>query len=905
MFQASSANPENHTKMKRHTGTDEQERSFRSIVMHRFPVEILTHIFQLAVEISYASGQVKDTWAALHVVCRRWYQIMLTEGVIASDIRITDEHWDVGFAPHLLERSIPYSIRLTMVLENRARNAYTIQQLEAFAEHVLTIHRTRIQSMVVGRSGFHADLKNLLLLAVFHRLRHLTIGSHLPRLRSLNVDELSRVIPAVNTLSLASTTGLQQTAGQTHPIFLNLVTLELTGSPSKHDDTKIPWEFLQIIGRIPALKSLVLSDYFPESSRPSWIQPVVLSASVDEIKARRTVELDRTDPLTVVDIVTGALRNVEKRAINVENDQPATGSDFQGADKRQSGDDRRARLEILIAVTREQDVAHLRLASGVSSMYNIRVKNVGDHLAFAIACIPVDEICKMSVYSDEPVRVLWQFLKQSKTLVELQVIGRSVAEFAKLFEEDSEAFLSLRDVSLADSDGFSSDSHSNAGSTWVALLRALARRRAEGVCQVDALAIPETASRDYLISLERYVGSVTYITKAEILGQGSRIFAKPVITLYERTMSTPPERSELTVETWQDQLRTNAASDAGPQLTAHGRRSMRPRSACSARSLRSAKTPKDRLRSTCPVQITPTQTHASSDMAELPDLSTESFQRLATMLRDDPTLRAAVESLMANRVETALSPYFNNPPQFRTALGNARAVLSGSWVLHLIVTYSSTNIPSWTEGDLDVYCHEDGLAVVVACLLGEGYLPANLASDPWDLPSKSSKKGIISRVLKFRHEERGRKIDVVCTNAATPIEVVLDFWTTLLMNVVTVHDLTILYPDLTLAKQGRQPVSRLKTRGVGHLISKYIARGFQIWPFSRQRPCGYRPDQVRNTRDKYCLTLPIATPDGFARGLTGSSITEWTMGGCMGDEDTIAYTATRQRPVGGPARAPF
>ncbi|KAI0027203.1 hypothetical protein K488DRAFT_74733 [Vararia minispora EC-137] len=287
-------------------------------------------------------------------------------------------------------------------------------------------------------------------------------------------------------------------------------------------------------------------------------------------------------------------------------------------------------------------------------------------------------------------------------------------------------------------------------------------------------------------------------------------------------------------------------------------------------------------------------------MAEVPDLSGESLQRLATMLSDDPTLRASVGTVMADRVETALSAYFRNPARFRTVQGNAHVVLSGSWVLHLIMTFSSTNIPTWMEGDLDIYCHEDGLAVIMACLLEEGYVPAPRSITPWDTRSKSSNKGIISRVLKFRHEERELKINIVCTKAATPFEAVLDFWTTLVMNVVTVHELIVLYPDLTLSKQGRQPISRLQTRGVSDLLTKYIARGFQIWPFSRQRPCGYRPNQLRNTRDRYCLTLPIAYPDGFARASTGSMVTEWKMGGCVGDEDEIAYTATTQAPVRAP-----
>ncbi|KAI0026935.1 hypothetical protein K488DRAFT_74958 [Vararia minispora EC-137] len=504
--------------------------------MVRCIVEILTYIFQLAVKISYASGEVKDTWAALHVVCRRWYQIMLAQGDVASDIRITDEHWDVDFATHLLERSSPYTIHLTMVLENRARNAYTIQQLETFAEHVLTNHRVRIQSMVVGRSGFYADLRDLLLLDRFPRLRHLTIGSHLPRLASFNADELSPVMPALNSLSLASTAGLRQTAGKDHPIFLNLVTLELTGSSSKHDTTNIPWEFLKVIRRLPALQILLLSDYFPKSTRPSATQSVVLPASVHNIeylshkptrsimdvdallshdRARRTVELNRTDPLTVVDVVAGGLENIEERAVNLndDNDGPAFRPDLQGSTDRRCGDNRRERLEISIAVDHEQDIVDLRLGSGVSSVVNIRIKNVGEYLAFAIARIPVHEIRKMFVYCDEPVGVLWQFFKESRTLVELQVVGRTVAEFVKVFEQDSKAFPALRDISLVDDGRFSPE----------LLQRALARRHAEGVRRLNALAIPETAAKQSVLSFERYVDNVTYITRGEILRKGGRI----------------------------------------------------------------------------------------------------------------------------------------------------------------------------------------------------------------------------------------------------------------------------------------------------------------------------------------------------------------------------------------------
>ncbi|KAI0026748.1 hypothetical protein K488DRAFT_75108 [Vararia minispora EC-137] len=222
-------------------------------------------------------------------------------------------------------------------------------------------------------------------------------------------------------------------------------------------------------------------------------------------------------------------------------------------------------------------------------------------------------------------------------------------------------------------------------------------------------------------------------------------------------------------------------------------------------------------------------------------------------------------------------------------MGNARAALSGLWVLHFIMLHSSTADPSWTEGDLNIYCPEEGLPIIMSHLHEEGYYPSRTQEQ--DLPSKTFMKGIITRVLKFDQEERGLKVDVVCTRASTPFEVVLEFWTTLVMNVVTVHDLTILYPDLTLAKQGRQPLDRARRGGVGELINKYIGRGFQVWPFSRQQACTYEPNETRSTRDTRCLVLPIATPDGYMRGPQGSTLTVWRMRGYgPGDVNgSIAY----------------
>ncbi|KAI0034776.1 hypothetical protein K488DRAFT_83723 [Vararia minispora EC-137] len=509
-----------------------------------------------------------------------------------------------------------------------------------------------------------------------------------------------------------------------------------------------------------------------------------LDALLLHATARRSVRLGRADPHTLVDVLSGAFGNVKQRW-----DPDETLEETEG---ETSGT---AWLATSIVVDRDEDVVDLRLRSSISKAagtMDIQVRSAGDHLAYMIACIPSNAVRELHVQGVEPLRVLWRYMKHSTSLLDLHIIGRSAEGFANTIEQDPKMFANLRRVFIG-----GRICQPGLVATLSSLLRALASRHADGMTQLETLAIPEGTSRQSL-------------------------------TLFE-------------------------------------------------------------LRS-------------KTGFPEMPDplnLSDESLPKLAALLLDDPTLWAPVAQLMANRIEDALTLYFSQPSRFRRALGDARAVLSGSWVLLFTEAHSSTTPPAWTEGDLDVFCPEDGLAIMVASLLEEGYTPANAAQN-WDPPSMKSKTGSISRVLKFHHALRERKVDIVCSLAISPVEVVLSFWTTLVMNVVTVHDLTVLYPGLTLSHEGCLPVDHSETNEIGHLADKYIARGYQFHPFPGQHPTDHLPDKPRNTRDEHCLNLPIATPDGYTRAPMGTSVTEWRMDRFARGEDCTPYVVTtRTRGPGG------
>ncbi|KAI0029893.1 hypothetical protein K488DRAFT_6582, partial [Vararia minispora EC-137] len=156
-----------------------------------------------------------------------------------------------------------------------------------------------------------------------------------------------------------------------------------------------------------------------------------------------------------------------------------------------------------------------------------------------------------------------------------------------------------------------------------------------------------------------------------------------------------------------------------------------------------------------------------------------------------------------------------------------RGVVSGSWLLHFVETLSDQTAPGWNPNDLDIYLHEDYLSIMISFLLTEGYIPTDALDRP-QTPSLSQ-QSCISRVLEFTASKGGqaREIDIVCSFAESPFEIILGFWGTHVMNAMTSCELTILYPDLTLARKGYQMVKR-KGRAMRTTRRKYAERGYDI-----------------------------------------------------------------------------
>ncbi|KAI0026613.1 hypothetical protein K488DRAFT_75211 [Vararia minispora EC-137] len=456
---------------------------------------------------SYSSGQVKDTWATLHIVCRSWYEIMISQGGIASDIRVTNDHWDVDFALHLLERSFHAPLHLTLLLDNAARNRYTIMEAEAFIETAMRDHRARIRTLVVGRSGIRTDICEQLLRAHLPDLHNLSIGPDLTKCPSLDLDDLSEVTPVLTSLSIASSVRLNPTASEAGPIFLNVTRIQLSGSPSLFDTTVVSWDFMTIVGRLPALKELVLSDYFPESPASVALQPVSLPANMDKLEYRsskpaycimvidsllvhdgvhRAVSLERADPRTLATIFTGAHKNSARRV------QTGKGDAKHETGKHQLSTDE-ARTKIAIIIDREHDVVELRLvpdlSPSTSGTYYVRASRIYDSLVHLVAGIPLHTMRDMQVRSDQPMEILWRYVSLSRTLDKINVEGRTAHAFLKVFAQDARKFPALRHVCIA-SWRSADDEPTNYDDAATTLHTALVRRSSTGLPALDTIDVP-------------------------------------------------------------------------------------------------------------------------------------------------------------------------------------------------------------------------------------------------------------------------------------------------------------------------------------------------------------------------------------------------------------------------------
>ncbi|KAK7696092.1 hypothetical protein QCA50_000735 [Cerrena zonata] len=252
-----------------------------------------------------------------------------------------------------------------------------------------------------------------------------------------------------------------------------------------------------------------------------------------------------------------------------------------------------------------------------------------------------------------------------------------------------------------------------------------------------------------------------------------------------------------------------------------------------------------------------------------------SFCSPATIIRFSRTCRIAdlvVKSYMKRtyRIERILSRFLSDPLKFRRLQAGTGTLISGSAALQFF------DRSFYPESDLDLYVHVQFAKEVGIFLLEDGYVfaPNSVQEDDFaeisdeqtirSLPSSYTFKGV-SCVFTFekKHHSSGEPLKVqLIVGTHCPMEVILYFHSTCVMNVISFETAYSLYPKATFEKR-----QSLVCPGTGRdedaALQKYENRGWTMattdltWARDLE-PCFHIVyHRVRFMGDSFCWTIPL------------------------------------------------
>ncbi|KAF8179187.1 hypothetical protein BJ912DRAFT_907664 [Pholiota molesta] len=198
----------------------------------------------------------------------------------------------------------------------------------------------------------------------------------------------------------------------------------------------------------------------------------------------------------------------------------------------------------------------------------------------------------------------------------------------------------------------------------------------------------------------------------------------------------------------------------------------------------------------------------------------------------------------------------------RELLETTHSVISGSWALYALFP------ASFRPGDLDIYISRfdrDRFNFLTFMLYREEYRTVSMG-DMVYLECSDDEHGVFL-VLKLSKGSghRSKSINIVVSRTRSPIQPVLHFHSSLVMNYIASYGLVCLYPELTLHRRGiinHQTVSPL----VQLSIQKYLDREFDLqsklraWDDMDSHICGidsFCPKTLRHLHDSSVYFVPF------------------------------------------------
>ncbi|KAF2806278.1 uncharacterized protein BDZ99DRAFT_523738 [Mytilinidion resinicola] len=241
-------------------------------------------------------------------------------------------------------------------------------------------------------------------------------------------------------------------------------------------------------------------------------------------------------------------------------------------------------------------------------------------------------------------------------------------------------------------------------------------------------------------------------------------------------------------------------------------------------------------------------------------------------------------------INRSLRPFVDDPAEFRSQLGAADGLISGSFVLQFFEGVF------WEESDLDVFIRNDGRERAFAAYLThrEGYEcvnPVGSEVDPLEYKMKGDFKVLTYlRPSSANNTSHRPKIQIIVTKDLPIFRIVQSFYTTCVVNVISWNKAYAIYARPTFANH-KTYLLRGADDIIGALLRKYSDRGWQshdvLWPEEARSPLNpFRTP--RRVGDEFTWTLPLSTT-GVRTPKTPDSVLEYAQFGFSHSNDKTNF----------------
>ncbi|KAF6741796.1 hypothetical protein DFP72DRAFT_832142 [Ephemerocybe angulata] len=285
-----------------------------------------------------------------------------------------------------------------------------------------------------------------------------------------------------------------------------------------------------------------------------------------------------------------------------------------------------------------------------------------------------------------------------------------------------------------------------------------------------------------------------------------------------------------------------------------------------------------------------------------------SFEGLVAFSATDNESRRNCKRTMRVRVENVLSAFGLEYTKTMKAMKEHGAVISGSSALRVLFA------EGFEPGDIDFYVGRKGSAGFQAWIESESMYREDVGKPPTEPDDwYSAGRHGIREVKWLKESETGKKMNVVTTQDVCPISVILQFYTTLSMNIISWAGVGCAYPSLTTKRMGVLVGRELaENRRVQRRIQKAAERGFLIvstWKDDavtealgphqclKGRTCPRGVRNMRTNRGLLCMVLDEGNEGEMQKMMPNVS---WMMmdGEDCGDERDSIRVSTRRHRLG-------